>query len=32
MIHMVSGLEVFQMHNDDKLWAGHNVFGMNRML
>jgi len=32
MIRMVVGLEVFKVHSDDKLWAWHNAFGMNRML
>jgi len=30
-MHMVAGLEVFKVHSDDKLWAWHNVFGMNRI-
>jgi len=29
---MVAGLEVFKVHSDDKLWAWHNTFKMNRML
>jgi len=32
MTHMVARLEVFKMHSDDKLWAWHNAFGMNRIL